>query len=142
MSTLAILGTLDTKAEEHAFVAAQIRERGHKTLFIDVGTGIEPQIDPDYSRYDVASAIELNLDELLRKQDRGACVVAMSEAAPVFLSGLVAIGAIDGVISLGGGGGTAIATAAMRALPIGFPKVMVSTPAAIPPTTSEPKTSS
>ncbi len=127
MSTLAILGTLDTKAEEHAFVAAQIRERGHKTLFIDVGTGIEPQIDPDYSRYDVASAIELNLDELLRKQDRGACVVAMSEAAPVFLSGLVAIGAIDGVISLGGGGGTAIATAAMRALPIGFPKVMVST---------------
>lgn len=127
MTTIAILGTLDTKADEHAFVAVQIRERGHKTLFIDVGTGREPKIDPDFSRYDVASAIELNLDELLRKQDRGACVVAMSDAAPVFLSNLVANNSIDGVISLGGGGGTAIATAAMRALPIGFPKVMVST---------------
>lgn len=127
MATIAILGTLDTKGEEHAFVAEHIRARGHHVIYIDVGTGSEPQIDPDYSRYNVASAIGLNLDELIRKQDRGACVNAMAEAAPVFLSDLVAKGAIDGVISLGGGGGTAIATAAMRALPFGFPKVMVST---------------
>lgn len=127
MATLAILGTLDTKGEEHAFVAEHIRARGHQVIYIDVGTGSEPQIDPDYSRYDVASAIGLNLDELIRKQDRGVCVNAMAKAIPVFLNQLVLEKTIDGVISLGGGGGTAIATAAMRALPLGFPKVMVST---------------
>ena len=127
MSTIAILGTLDSKADEHGFVADLIRQRGHEILYIDVGTGSEPKIDPDYSRYEVASAIDLNLDELIKQQDRGACVSAMSEAAPMFLSNLVKDGIVDGVITLGGGGGTAIGTAAMRALPIGFPKVMVST---------------
>ena len=67
---------------------------------------------------------------LLARKDRGECVVAMSQAAPVFLAKLAAAQDIDGVISLGGGGGTAIATAAMRALPLGFPKLMVSTLAA------------
>jgi uncharacterized protein (UPF0261 family) len=61
------------------------------------------------------------------KKDRGECVVAMSKAAPIFLSRLVEENKIHGVISLGGGGGTALGTAAMRALPIGFPKLMVST---------------
>lgn len=127
MSTIAILGTLDSKADEHGFVAEHIRKRGHEILYIDVGTGSEPKIDPDYSRYEVASAINLNLDELIKHQDRGACVSAMSEAAPVFVTKLVEEGNIDGIITLGGGGGTAIGTATMRALPIGFPKVMVST---------------
>lgn len=127
MSTIAILGTLDSKADEHGFVAEHIRKRGHEILYIDVGTGSEPKIDPDYSRYEVASAINLNLDELIKQQDRGACVSAMSEAAPVFVTKLVEEGNIDGIITLGGGGGTAIGTATMRALPIGFPKVMVST---------------
>ncbi|QXD23079.1 Tm-1-like ATP-binding domain-containing protein [Opitutia bacterium ISCC 51] len=127
MSTIAILGTLDSKADEHGFVAEHIRKRGHQILYIDVGTGSEPKIDPDYSRYEVASAIGLNLDELIKQQDRGACVSAMSKAAPAFVTKLVEEGNIDGIITLGGGGGTAIGTAAMRALPIGFPKVMVST---------------
>lgn len=127
MATVAILGTLDTKAEEHAFVGGQVRERGHEVVLIDVGTGAEPQIEPDHSRYDVAAANGLDLKPLLDRQDRGECVIAMSEAAPVFLTRLAKEGKIDAVISLGGGGGTAIGTAAMRALPIGFPKLMVST---------------
>ena len=127
MPTIALLGTLDSKADEHGFVADLIRKRSHDVLYIDVGTGSEPRIDPDYSRYEVASAINLNLDELIKEQDRGACVSAMSQAAPVFVSELVANGKIDGILTLGGGGGTAIGTAAMRALPVGFPKVMVST---------------
>src|SRR5205823_5928664 len=69
----------------------------------------------------------IQLSELLKKKDRGEAVTAMSKGAPVILAKLVAEKKIDGVISLGGGGGTAIGTAAMRALPIGFPKVMVST---------------
>jgi len=127
MATIAILGTLDSKASEHSFIAERIRERGHKTVFIDVGTGGDPQIKPDYTRYDVAAANSVDLDSLMKRHDRGECVVAMSEAAPIFLAQLVEAGTIDGVVSLGGGGGTAIGTAAMRALPIGFPKLMVST---------------
>ena len=127
MATIAILGTLDSKAEEHSFMAERIRERGHNVALIDVGTGGEPQITPDYSRYEVAAATGVDLKSLIERHDRGACVVAMSEAAPIFLAQLVEAGTINGVVSLGGGGGTAIGTAAMRALPIGFPKLMVST---------------
>ena len=127
MATIAILGTLDSKAEEHSFIAERIRERGHNVALIDVGTGGEPQITPDNSRYEVAAATGVDLKSLIERHDRGACVVAMSEAAPIFLAQLVEAGTINGVVSLGGGGGTAIGTAAMRALPIGFPKLMVST---------------
>ncbi|MCZ6673120.1 MAG: Tm-1-like ATP-binding domain-containing protein [Verrucomicrobia bacterium] len=127
MATIAILGTLDSKADEHTFVADRIRERGHQVVLIDVGTGGEPQVAPDFTRYDVAAVTSLDLAPLMERHDRGECVVAMSEAAPAFLSQLVEDGKIEGVISLGGGGGTAIGTAAMRALPIGFPKLMVST---------------
>ena len=127
MATIAILGTLDSKAEEHSFLAERIRERGHNAALIDVGTGGEPQITPDYSRYEVAAATGVDLKSLIERHDRGACVVAMSDAAPIFLAQLVEAGTINGVVSLGGGGGTAIGTAAMRALPIGFPKLMVST---------------
>ena len=127
MTTIAILGTLDSKAEEHSFLAERIRERGHNAALIDVGTGGEPQITPDYSRYEVAAATGVDLKSLIERHDRGACVVAMSEAAPIFLAQLVESGIVDGVVSLGGGGGTAIGTASMRALPIGFPKLMVST---------------
>tara|TARA_B110000914_G_scaffold154284_1_gene135423 strand:- start:997 stop:2202 length:1206 start_codon:yes stop_codon:yes gene_type:complete len=125
--TIAVLGTLDSKGHEHAFVADLIRKKGHDVLLIDLGTGGKPQVEPDVSRFEVAAAIDLDLQTLIDKQDRGECVVAMSKAAPVFLSKLASDGKIDGVISLGGGGGTALGTAAMRALPVGFPKLMVST---------------
>lgn len=125
--TIAVLGTLDSKGHEHAFVADLIRKKRHDVLLIDLGTGGKPQVEPDVSRFEVAAAIDLDLQTLIDKQDRGECVVAMSKAAPVFLSKLASDGKIDGVISLGGGGGTALGTAAMRALPVGFPKLMVST---------------
>lgn len=130
MATIAVLGTLDSKGEEHAYVAELIRERGHSALLIDVGTGADPTVPPDVTRAEVAAAAELDLEGLLRRKDRGECVSAMAGAAGVLLAKLATEGRIDGVISLGGGGGTAIATAAMRALPIGFPKLMVSTLAA------------
>ncbi len=130
MATIAVIGTLDSKGAEHAFVAERIRARGHSTLLIDVGTGDPPSVVPDFTREQVATAAGLDLTELLARKDRGECVMAMCGAAPVFLAKLAAEGKIDAVISLGGGGGTAIATAAMRALPLGFPKLMVSTLAA------------
>jgi len=125
--TIAVLGTLDSKGNEHAFVAEKIREKGHEAVLIDVGSAGDPQVRPDYTRFDVANAAGKDLSALYEKQDRGECVVAISEAIPVFIQQLQEEGKIDGIISLGGGGGTAISTAAMRALPIGFPKLMVST---------------
>ena len=127
MSTIAVLGTLDTKGAEHAFVADRIKARGHEVVLIDVGTGSDPQVTPDVTRFEVAAAGGIDLQPLIDKQDRGECVVAISQAAPILLASLVAEEEIHGVISLGGGGGTAIGTAAMRALPVGFPKLMVST---------------
>jgi uncharacterized protein (UPF0261 family) len=127
MATIAVIGTLDTKGREHAFVAERIRARGHAVLLIDVGTGSEPTVPADITRAEVAAAGEIDLAGLVARGDRGECVSAMAGAAPRLLGRMVAEGRIQGVISLGGGGGTAIASAAMRPLPIGFPKLIVST---------------
>ena len=127
MATIAVLGTLDTKGEEHGFVADFIRARGHTPLIIDVGTLEAPKLRPDMAREEVARAAGVDFAALVARRDRGECVTVMSQGTPVILTRLLAEKKIDGVISLGGGGGTAIATAGMRALPIGFPKLMVST---------------
>ncbi len=127
MANIAVLGTMDTKGVEHGFVAGLIRERGHRTLVIDVGTDQPPAIAPDVTREEVARIGGLDLAGLVARHDRGECVAAMGAAAAAVLGNLHAGGKIDGVISLGGGGGTSICTAAMRALPLGVPKLMVST---------------
>jgi len=130
MATIAVIGTLDTKGEEHGFVADIIRQRGHRAHLIDVGVLEPPTIRPDTTREEVAAAGGVDLSALSARYDRGEAVAAMAKASAVIVSRLAEAKKIDGIISLGGSGGTAIATAAMRALPIGFPKVMVSTFAA------------
>jgi uncharacterized protein (UPF0261 family) len=127
MATIAILGTMDTKGVEHGYVAELICKRGHHVLVIDVGTLGEPRLKPDINRTEVAAAASVDFAALAAKRDRGEAVTAMSLGAPIVLAKLAAERRIDGVISLGGGGGTAIGTAAMRVLPVGFPKLMVST---------------
>src|SRR6516162_3753197 len=106
MATIAVLGTLDTKGLEHAFVAEQIRARGHQTLIIDVGTLGRPAVAPDVSRQEVAAAVGADPAQLAAARDRGQAVAAMAKGAPIVLSQLAAAGRIQGVISLGGGGGT------------------------------------
>src|SRR5215207_6808677 len=127
MPTIAVLGTLDTKGDEHNYVAELIRARGHRTLLIDVGTDQPPTCVPEITREEVARVAELDLPGLVARHDRGECVAAMGQAAAAVLAKLQAEGRMDGVISLGGGGGTSICTTAMRALPLGVPKLMVST---------------
>jgi len=127
MATIAVLGTFDTKGEEHGYVADLIRNRGHAVVLIDVGTLEPPGIVPDITRQEVADAAHVDLAGIVARRDRGEAVAAMTRGAPIVLSRLQREQRIDGVISLGGGGGTAIGTAAMRALPLGFPKLMVST---------------
>ena len=101
MATIAVLGTLDTKGQEHAFVAECIRTQGHDVLLIDVGTGEAPQITPDIHRDEVAAAAGLDLTSLMARQDRGECVSAMADAVAKLLSQLQSERRIDGVISLG-----------------------------------------
>ncbi len=128
MLTIAVLGTLDTKGLEHAFVADCIRQAGHQPLLIDVGSYDPPTIVPDCSRAEVIQDGPMQAEQPSgTNTDRGQAIAAMVQAAPKFLARLANQGRIHGIISLGGSGGTAIGTAAMRALPMGFPKVMVST---------------
>jgi uncharacterized protein (UPF0261 family) len=127
MATIAVMGTLDSKGPEHEFVAARIRSMGYQTLLIDVGTTGQPSIIPDVSCEEAAAAAGVDLQRLRQRRDRGECVRAMAVAAPEILLKLYREGRIQGVISLGGSSGTAIASSGMRALPTGFPKLMVST---------------
>ncbi|HEV2351587.1 MAG TPA: Tm-1-like ATP-binding domain-containing protein [Terriglobia bacterium] len=125
--TVAILGTLDTKGEEFAYLRKQIESAGLRTLVIDAGILGQPTFAPDIMRDEVARAGGQELNGLLTANDRGKAVAAMADGATVIIRGLFDETRIDGLISLGGSAGTTIGTAAMRALPVGFPKVMVST---------------
>jgi uncharacterized protein (UPF0261 family) len=127
MATIAVMGTLDSKGYEHEFLANEIKAKGHRVCMIDLGTGQQPCVKVDVTRYEVAKSIDLDLEKLIEEADRGNCVRAMSKAAAVFLKQKVEEGVFDAVISLGGGGGTSLASNAMRALPLGFPKIIVST---------------
>jgi uncharacterized protein (UPF0261 family) len=128
--TVAVIGTLDTKGEELGFLRDRLERLGLGTLLIDVGV-LDPQgAEPDLDRYQVAEAGNVDLDEIAAERDRGRAVVAMADAAACLASRLYADGQIHGAIGAGGSGNTTIATAAMRALPIGVPKLMVTTLAA------------
>jgi uncharacterized protein (UPF0261 family) len=127
MATIAVLGTFDTKGHELAFVAEALQREGFTPLRIDVGTLDAPVSAPDVARTEVLAALAEDTAGVLARKDRGESVALMGRAAAQYVTRLQRDGKIDGVISLGGGGGTAIGTAAMRALPLGFPKVMVST---------------
>ena len=125
--TIALLGAFDTKGVEYAFVRECIEQRGFATLTIDFGILDPSYFKPDVGRAEVAAAGGADFAALLAKRDRGAAVAAMARGAEALLPQLFAQGKFDGIMALGGGSGTSIACSAMRALPIGVPKVMVST---------------
>ncbi len=125
--TVALLGALDTKGLEYGFVKQCIEARGLRTLVIDTGVLGPPRIAPDVPREKVAAAGGANLADLVAREDRGEAVAAMARGVEVLAAQLYSEGRFDGILALGGGGGTSVACAAMRALPLGVPKVMVST---------------
>jgi uncharacterized protein (UPF0261 family) len=121
-----IIGTFDTKAEELNFVRDQILARGQKARTLDAGV-LQPSSETvDISNEKVAAAGGRPLHELVSRRDRGEAVAVMAQGAAKITRDLFDKGEISGVISLGGGSGTVIGTSAMRTLPVGFPKVMVS----------------
>ena len=128
--TVVLVGTLDTKGDEYAYLRDRLAMHGVRPLVVDVGTLEPPRTEPDIDRREVASAGGVDLDELARARDRGLSVSAMASAAAVLIRRLYEEGRCDGVLAAGGSGNTAIATSAMHALPVGVPKLMVSTVAA------------
>ncbi len=126
-STIAILGALDTKGQDFAFLKAEIEKRGCQTLVIDFGVLGQPAFPANISREDIARKGGSSIPDLIAQQDRGAAMATMRDGATAMLTELQRSGRINGVIGMGGSGGTSVATAAMRALPVGFPKLMVST---------------
>ena len=126
-ATILLIGTLDTKGTEFAYVRHLILERGHHTLVMDAGVLHDPPFTPDFSAAEVAEAGGSTLEALRQQGDRGEAVEVMIRGVCALAQQLDAEGRIDGVLGLGGSGGTVIATAAMRVLPVGLPKVMVST---------------
>jgi uncharacterized protein (UPF0261 family) len=127
MSTVVLLGTLDTKAVEYAFVAERLREAGVRTVVVDAGVLGSPAMGADVSREEVARAAGADHAALVAGGDRGAAVQAMGRGAARIVADLHAQGRCDAALALGGTGGTSLAAEAFRALPIGVGKVIVST---------------
>ena len=125
--TIALIGALDTKGEEFAFVKAALARRGHQTLVINTGVVGEPAFAPEIDAAQVAAAGGTTLATLRQQADRGKAIEAMANGAALLVQQLQESGQIHGILSMGGSAGTAVGTAAMRALPVGFPKLMVST---------------
>ena len=125
--TILLIGTLDTKGAEFAYVRDLIAARGHRVMVMDTGVLADPPFAPDVSADEVAEAGGDSLARLREESDRGAAVDVMIAGVRALVPQFYAAGRFDGVLGLGGGGGTNIATAAMRALPVGVPKLMAST---------------
>jgi uncharacterized protein (UPF0261 family) len=127
MATVVLLGTLDTKGEEYEFLRRRVLEEGVDALLVDTGVLGSPLAEPDISRQQVAEAASADLQELATSEDRGAAVEAMARGVSEIVKDLHAQGRLDAILALGGSGGTAIAAQAMRQLPVGVPKLIVST---------------
>ncbi|HPU68558.1 MAG TPA: Tm-1-like ATP-binding domain-containing protein [Acetomicrobium flavidum] len=122
-----VIGALDTKGEDFAFIKERIEERGFKAIVVDVGVMGEPPFKPDVDADAVAKAGGESLSSLRAKGDKGNAMVVMTRGAAEIAKKLYAEGRLDAIFGMGGSAGTAIISAAMRALPLGVPKVLVST---------------
>jgi uncharacterized protein (UPF0261 family) len=125
--TVVIAGALDTKGEDFAFVKELIEEAGLATLVVDFGVMGEPAFAPDVTRQEVCAAGGGDLGHLASGSHKDEAMATMARGLATVVSRLHGEGRLDGIIGMGGSGGTSLATAAMRELPVGVPKVMVST---------------
>lgn len=125
MATVVLIGTMDTKMAEYEWLADKVREHGADVLTIDVGPFSEAAAD--VTPAEVAAAAGHELRALHDADDRGRSMEAMAEGSATILARLHGEGKVDGVLAVGGSGGSAVASHAMQALPVGVPKLLVST---------------
>ena len=126
MKTIAVAGTFDTKGKEFLYVKELIEEHGLKTYMINTGV-FDSEIEVDVSNKEIAKEAGYDIDDIVSRRDRAMATEALSKGMELLIPRLYAEGKFDGIISFGGSGGTSLVTPAMRALPIGVPKMMVST---------------
>jgi len=127
MATVVAIGTLDTKGAEYAFLRDRLRGHGVDVILVDAGVLGEPGTRPGISREEVARAAGAEIGQLVAAGDRGAAVETMSRGAAAIVQRLHQEGRLDGVVGMGGTGGTSLVTHAMQQLPVGVPKLVVST---------------
>src|SRR5690348_3831541 len=127
MAAVALVGTLDTKGPDFASLAGRLRAAGAQVIVIDVGTGEPDGLTPDIDGEAVAAAAGTTRAELRAAADRGRAVTAMGRGAAAVVADLVARGRVGGVLAAGGSGGSSIAARVMAGLPVGLPKLLVST---------------
>jgi uncharacterized protein (UPF0261 family) len=126
VATVVLLGTLDTKGNEYGYLRDRLREQGVDVLVVDAGV-FEPQIDADVTQDEVAAAAGADVAALRAAGDRGAAVEAMCRGAAAVARRLHEEGRLDGILTVGGSGNSSIGAAAVQALPVGVPKLIVST---------------
>ena len=126
MAVVALIGTLDTKGAEYAWLAEQLDKHGVQALFVDVGSFSASPL-ANISSDDVIAAANSDAAALRERRDRGEMMQVMSVGVARVVRDLVSSGRIHGLLALGGSGGSSVAAAAMQALPVGFPKLLVST---------------
>jgi uncharacterized protein (UPF0261 family) len=124
-----VLATLDTKSDEAQFVVAELRRRGAAPWLIDTSTAGMAKLQADSTPADVAAAVGMSVGEL-RSQPKSAAMSAVAMGASTLIAEMVGGGLVAGVLGIGGGQGTWLAVSAMRELPYGLPKLMVTTIAA------------
>jgi uncharacterized protein (UPF0261 family) len=124
---IVIIGALDSKGAEHAYLREQIAALGAETLLIDFGVLGEPMVQPDIASAALATAAGSDLAALRAANDRGAALATMAQGAAAVVQQLHSERPLGGVIGLGGGGGSSVIASAMRALPLNVPKLLVST---------------
>jgi uncharacterized protein (UPF0261 family) len=122
-----LVGALDTKGKEFWFVRDLIRERGLDTIVVDFGVLGDPPFTPEVTNDQVARAGGSSITQLRAAQDKAGAMRVMSKGLTNVVRDLYESGRLGGILGMAGSGGTSLATAAMRALPVGVPKVMVST---------------
>jgi uncharacterized protein (UPF0261 family) len=127
MAAVALVGTLDTKGPDFAFLAGRLRAAGAEVIVIDAGTGEPDGLVPDIGGEAVAAAAGTTRAELRAAADRGRAVTEMGRGAAAVVADLVARGRVGGVLAAGGSGGSSIAAQVMAGLPVGLPKLLVST---------------
>ncbi len=125
--TVVLVGALDTKGEEFAFVKELIEKQGLNTLTVDFGVLGKPAYQPEISREEVASAGGGSIAHLSAGEYKDEAMKTMAAGLAEVVRGLYEQGKLDGILGMGGSGGTSIATTAMRTLPAGVPKLMLST---------------
>ena len=125
--TIALISTLDTKIDSVSYMAKLVKEQGCLPVLIDVGALTGTDIKSDFSNLEVIKRTDKNLSELISGGKRDEIMSAMGAGASRVLEELLEAGRLDGVIGVGGNQGTAIAAMAMRSLPFGLPKYLVST---------------